>query len=89
MNKISKSAAAAVIAVSAGTLLVMAEPALAAPHRAEVNYCMSYDQGATDCHRVPRSFFLNSHDDGPNSPTNPGSGGTMWNGRSASEYGGS
>jgi hypothetical protein len=49
MNRISKSAAAAVIAVSAGTLLVMAEPASAAPRRAEVNYCMSYDQGATDC----------------------------------------
>ena len=40
-------------------------------------------------HRVPGSFFLNSHDDGPNAPTNPGAGGTMWNGRSASEYGGS
>jgi hypothetical protein len=49
MNRIFKSAAAAVIAVSAGTLLAMAEPASAAPHRAEVNYCMSYNQGATDC----------------------------------------
>jgi hypothetical protein len=39
---------------------------------------------------IPRSAFLDSHDDGPNSPTNPGAGGmTMWNGRSASEYGGS
>jgi basic membrane lipoprotein Med (substrate-binding protein (PBP1-ABC) superfamily) len=49
MNRISKSAAAAMIAISAGTLLVMAEPASAAPHHAEVNYCMSYDGGATDC----------------------------------------
>jgi hypothetical protein len=40
-------------------------------------------------HRAPGSFFLHSHDDGPNSPTNPGAGGTTWNGRSASEYGGS
>ena len=40
-------------------------------------------------HRVPGSFFVNSPDDGPNSPSNPGAGGTMWNGRSASEYGGS
>jgi hypothetical protein len=40
-------------------------------------------------HRVPGSFFLNSHDDGPNSPSNPGAGGTTWDGRSASEYGGS
>jgi len=88
MSKIHMAAGAA-MAVSAVTLLMIAEPASAAPHRAEVNYSMSYDQGATDCHRVPRSFFLNSRDDGPNSPTNPGSGGTMWNGRSASEYGGS
>ena len=49
MSKIYKTAAAATMAVSAATLLVMAEPASAAPHRAEVNYCMSYDQGATDC----------------------------------------
>jgi hypothetical protein len=89
MNRISKSAAAAVIAVSAGTLLAMAGPASAAPHRAEVNYCMPYDQGATDCHRVPGSLFLNSQDDGPNSPANPGDGGSTWYGRSASEYGGS
>jgi hypothetical protein len=40
-------------------------------------------------HRVPGSYFLNSHDDGPNSPSNPGAGGMTWNGRSASEYGGS
>jgi predicted membrane-bound mannosyltransferase len=49
MNRIFKSAAAGLIAVTAGMLLVMAEPASAAPHHAEVNYCMSYDQGATDC----------------------------------------
>lgn len=55
MNRIAKSAAAAVIAASAGTLLVMAEPASAAPHRAEVNYCMSYDQGATDCSFTSRA----------------------------------
>ena len=49
MSKIYKTAAAAAMAVSAVTLLVMAEPASAAPHRAAVDYCMSYDQGATDC----------------------------------------
>jgi hypothetical protein len=38
---------------------------------------------------IARSVFLHSHDDGPNSPSNPGAGGTRWNGRSASEYGGS
>ena len=48
MSKIYKTAAAA-MAVSAATLLVMAGPASAAPHRAAVDYCMSYDQGATDC----------------------------------------
>jgi hypothetical protein len=49
MIKIYKTAAAAAIAVSAATLLVMAEPASAAPHRAPVNYCMSYENGANDC----------------------------------------
>jgi hypothetical protein len=49
MSKIYKPVAAAAIAVSAATLLVMAEPALAAPHSAAVNYCMSYDNGANDC----------------------------------------
>jgi hypothetical protein len=49
MIKTYKTAAAAAIAVSAATLLVMAEPASAARHRPAVNYCMSYDQGATDC----------------------------------------
>jgi hypothetical protein len=49
MSKIYKTAAAAAMAVSAATLFVMAEPASAASHRAAVNYCMSYDQGATDC----------------------------------------
>ena len=48
MSKIYKTAAAAMV-VSAATLFVMAEPASAAPHRAAVDYCMSYDQGATDC----------------------------------------
>ena len=48
MSKIHRMAAGAAMAVSAVTLLMIAEPASAAPHRAEVNYCMSYDQGATD-----------------------------------------
>jgi hypothetical protein len=38
---------------------------------------------------TPSSAFVNSRDDGPNSPNNPGAGGMTWEGRSASEYGGS
>jgi hypothetical protein len=49
MSKIYKTAAAAAIAVSAATLLVMAEPASAASHRAAVNYCLQYSYGGTDC----------------------------------------
>lgn len=49
MKAFYKTAAAAAVAVSAATLFVMAEPASAAPHSAPVNYCMSYDDGATDC----------------------------------------
>jgi hypothetical protein len=37
---------------------------------------------------VARSGFLNSYDDSANGPTSVSAGGTMWNGRSASEYGG-
>lgn len=48
MSKIYKTAAAAMV-VSAATLFVMADPASAAPHRVAVDYCMSYNQGATDC----------------------------------------
>ena len=49
MRKIYKTAAAAAMAVSAAALLTMAAPASAAPHRAAVNYCMSYNDGANDC----------------------------------------
>ena len=48
MSMIYRVAAAAVIAVSAATLLVMVEPASAAPHRASVGYCMSFE-GGNDC----------------------------------------
>jgi hypothetical protein len=37
---------------------------------------------------MARSAFVNSYDDGPNGPNSVSAGGTMWNGRSASEYGG-
>jgi hypothetical protein len=49
MSKIQKMAAAAAIAVSAATLLMIAEPATAAPQRAAVNYCLAYGEGGTDC----------------------------------------
>jgi hypothetical protein len=49
MIKIYKTAVAAAIAVSAAMLPVLAEPASAAPQRAPVNYCMSYENGANDC----------------------------------------
>lgn len=44
----SKIYTAAAIAVSAATLLVMVEPASAAPRRASVSYCMSFE-GGNDC----------------------------------------
>jgi len=49
MNRIYKMAAGVAMAVSAATLLVMVEPASAAPQRAAVNYCLSYGEGGTDC----------------------------------------
>jgi Protein of unknown function (DUF3551) len=49
MSKIHKMAAGVAMAVSAVTLLMIAEPASAAPHRPAVNYCLSYDEGGTDC----------------------------------------
>jgi Protein of unknown function (DUF3551) len=49
MSKIYKTAAAAAMAVSAATLLVMAAPASAAPHRAAVGYCLQYGYGGSDC----------------------------------------
>jgi hypothetical protein len=49
MKVFYKTAAAAAVVVSTATLLVMAEPASAAPRSAAVEYCMSYDDGATDC----------------------------------------
>jgi Protein of unknown function (DUF3551) len=58
MSKIHKMAAGVAMAVSAVTLLMIAEPASAAPHRAAVNsaphrpainYCLSYNEGGTDC----------------------------------------
>jgi hypothetical protein len=35
-----------------------------------------------------RSGFVNSHDSSPNGPTSVSAGGVLWNGRSASEFGG-
>jgi hypothetical protein len=49
MSKIYRAAAGAAMAVSAATFLVMAAPASAAPHRAAVDYCLSYNEGGTDC----------------------------------------
>ena len=49
MSKIHGMAAGAAMAVSALTLLMMAEPASAAPHRAAADYCLSYGEGGTDC----------------------------------------
>jgi hypothetical protein len=49
MSQIRKMAAAAAMAVSAATLLMIAQPASAAPHRADVSYCLSYGEGGTDC----------------------------------------
>jgi hypothetical protein len=37
---------------------------------------------------MARSTFVNSYDDSANGPNSVSAGGTMWNGRSASEYGG-
>jgi hypothetical protein len=37
---------------------------------------------------LARSGFFNSYDSSPNGPTSVSSGGVMWNGRSASEFGG-
>ena len=49
MSKIRKVAAAAAMAVSAATLLMIAEPVSAAPHRDAVDYCLQYGYGGTDC----------------------------------------
>ena len=49
MSKIRKMAAGAAMAVSAATLLMIADPASAAPQRAAVNYCLQYGYGGTDC----------------------------------------
>jgi Protein of unknown function (DUF3551) len=48
MSKIHGMAAGAAMAVSAVTLLMIAEPASAAPHRPAVNYCLSFE-GGNDC----------------------------------------
>ena len=47
MSKIHGMVAGAAMAVSAVTLLTIAEPASAAPHRPAVNYCLSYH--GNDC----------------------------------------
>jgi hypothetical protein len=49
MNKIYRMASGVAMAVSAATLLMMAQPASAAPHRAAVDYCLAYGYGGTDC----------------------------------------
>jgi hypothetical protein len=49
MSKLHKMAAGAAIAASAATLLMMAEPVSAAPHRDAVDYCLQYGYGGTDC----------------------------------------
>jgi len=49
MSKIHRMAAGAAMAISAVTLLMIAEPASAAPHRPAVDYCLAYDEGGTDC----------------------------------------
>ena len=47
MSKIRRMAAGAAMAVAAMILLVIAEPASAAPQRPAVNYCLSYH--GNDC----------------------------------------
>jgi hypothetical protein len=37
------------MAVATATLLMMAAPASAAPHRSAVDYCLQYGEGGTDC----------------------------------------
>jgi hypothetical protein len=50
-------------------------------HRARV--------GTYSLHRpLAKSGIRNSYDSSPNGPTSVSSGGVMWNGRSASEFGG-
>jgi hypothetical protein len=48
MSKVYRMAAGTAMAVSAMTLLMIAEPASAAPHRPAVDYCLSGEEG-TDC----------------------------------------
>jgi Protein of unknown function (DUF3551) len=55
MNKICKTAAAAAMAVSAATLLVMVEPASAAPQHPAADYCLAYNEGGTDCSFVSKA----------------------------------
>jgi hypothetical protein len=49
MSKIYRMASGVAVAMSAATLLMMAEPASAAPHRAAAEYCLAYGYGGTDC----------------------------------------
>lgn len=55
MNRIYRLASGAAMAVSAATLLMMVEPASAAPHRAPVDYCLAYGEGGTDCSFVSKA----------------------------------
>jgi hypothetical protein len=48
MSSIHSVAAGAAMAVSAAALLMIAEPASAAPHRPAVDYCLSFE-GGNDC----------------------------------------
>jgi len=47
--------AAAAMAVSAATLLMLTGPASAAPHRAAVDYCLAYYEGGIDCSFISRA----------------------------------
>jgi len=54
MSRTHSVAAAAAMAVSAVVLLMIAEPASAAPHRPAVDYCLSFE-GGNDCSFTSKS----------------------------------
>jgi hypothetical protein len=64
MSKIHGMAAGAAMAVSAVTLLMIAEPASAAPHRPAVNYCLSFE-GGNDCSFTSYAQCRNAHRNSP------------------------
>jgi hypothetical protein len=83
--KITHLLAALVLVSSVATQASAHERVHKISHHAQLNRSVAQD----------RTGFLNSYnsfsglrDEGPNSPNGVAAGGTMWNGRSASEFGG-